>query len=170
MVAELPETNLPVELWDGEIVMSPSLRPSHQEIVANFMLALKQFVAQRKLGKVFVSPLDVVLTQSRVVQPDVFFIATANLGIVGERIVGVPDLACEVISQGSWRRDRVEKKELYAQFGLPEYWIIDPDPQTIEVFTLVKGAYQLHSRAEFDETAKSKLLAGFSVNWRHLTH
>ena len=113
MVAKLPETNMPTELWDGEIIMSPAPRPSHQEIVLNFASVLKHFVTAKKLGKVFVSPIDVVLSQRRVVQPDIIFIAKARFEIVQDCIRGVPDLAVEVISEGSWRRDRVDKKGLY---------------------------------------------------------
>jgi Uma2 family endonuclease len=168
MVAELPETNQPTELWNGEIIMSPAPHPDHQEIVLNFAQRLKEFAAGAKPGKVYVSPVDVVLTQRRVVQPDVLFIAKSRLGIVTDRIDGVPDLVMEVISETSWQRDRIQKKALYEQSGLPEYWIIDPDSETIEVFTLVKGVYQLHSRAAGAQTAKSKLLSGFTISFKHL--
>jgi Uma2 family endonuclease len=168
MVAELPETNQPVELWNGEIIRSPAPDPAHQEIVLNFAQALKVFVSKGMLGKVYVSPVDVVLTQRRVVQPDVLFIAKARLGIVRNCILGVPDLAMEVISERSWQRDRIHKKALYEQAGLPEYWIVDPDSRTIEVFTLVKGLYQLHSRASGKETAESRLLTGFKLPFSKL--
>jgi hypothetical protein len=92
------------------------------------------------LGQVFLSPLDVVLSERRVVQPDVFFVANANQGIIQNRIRGVPDLAVEIISPGSWKRDRVEKKALYEQVGLSEYWIIDPGSRSLEVFALVQGS------------------------------
>jgi Uma2 family endonuclease len=168
MVAKLKETNQPVELWNGEIIMSPAPHPDHQEIVLNFAESLKAFTTKGRLGKVYISPLDVVLTQRRVVQPDVFFISEARLGIIKDYINGVPDLAMEVISEGSWHRDRIEKKALYEQAGLPEYWIVDPDSETIEVFTLDKGVYQLHSRAVSAETAHSKLLEGFGISFKAL--
>lgn len=168
MVAELPETLQPTELWNGEIVMSPAPHPNHQEIVLNFAQRLKDFAGKKNLGKVYVSPVDVVLTQKRVVQPDVLFISKARLGIVKNFIDGVPDLAMEVISETSWQRDRIQKKALYEQCGLPEYWIIDPDSETIEVFALIKGVYQLHSRGVGVQPAKSKLLAGFSLAFRDL--
>jgi Uma2 family endonuclease len=168
MVAELPETHQPLELWNGEIVMSPAPHPSHQEIVLNYAQTLKAFASRHRLGKVYVSPVDVVLTQRRVVQPDVIFIGQARLGIVKTFIDGVPDLAMEVISETSWQRDRIQKKALYEQVGLPEYWIIDPDTQTIEVFALVRGVYQLHSRAQGSETARSGLLRGFKVSFTRL--
>ena len=168
MVAELPETNQPVELWNGEIIMSPAPHPKHQDIVFNFAQRLKEFAVSGKLGKVYVSPVDVVLTQRRVVQPDVLFIAKNRLEIITDRIDGVPDLAMEVISVTSWQRDRIQKKALYEQFGLPEYWIIDPDSETIEVFALIKGVFQLHNRAVGAQVAKSKLLAGFSLAFKEL--
>jgi Uma2 family endonuclease len=168
MVAELPETNLPVELWNGELIMSPAPHPNHQRIVGSFYKILDQFVLQQKLGEVFVSPVDVVITPRRVVQPDVLFIAKARLDIVKQCIEGVPDLAMEVISEHSWQRDRVEKKALYEQAGLPEYWVVDPDTETIEVFALAGGAYQLHSRAIRGQTAQSQLLPGFAISFKEL--
>ena len=75
MCAELAETNLPVELWDGEIIMSPSPKPTHQTLVLALARRLAEFVQSHSLGLAFVAPLDVVLTPRRVVQPDVFFIA-----------------------------------------------------------------------------------------------
>ena len=169
MVTELPETNQPVELWNGEIIMSPAPHPDHQRIVARFWSKLNLFVTPAGLGECFLSPLDVVLTPRRVVQPDVLFIAKARLNIVGSCINGAPELVMEVISAGSWQRDRIEKKALDEQAGVAEYWIIDPDTKAIEVFTLIKGAYQLHSKATDKELAKSKLLAGFKTNFIELT-
>jgi Uma2 family endonuclease len=167
MLAELPETNLPTELWDGEIIMSPTPTPSHQTIVLKFLRALDDFVRDNKAGTVFVSPLDVVLSQQRVVQPDLLFISKANKGIIQDRIRGVPDLVVEVISQ-TWKRDRVEKKALYEQFGVSEYWIVDPESRAIEVFALIKGVYQLHSKGTETTAAKSRLLGGFKISFNEL--
>lgn len=167
MLTELPETNLPVELWDGEIIMSPTPTPSHQTIVLKLVRAFDDFVREKNAGTVFVSPLDVVLSQHRVVQPDVFFISKANSDIIQDRIRGVPDLVVEVISQ-TWKRDRVEKKALYEQFGVSEYWIVDQESRAIEVFALVKGVYQLHSKGTETAAAKSRLLAGFKISFSEL--
>ncbi len=168
MVAELPESNLPMELWDGEIIMSPTPTPSHQRIVLKLTRLLSEHVQAGKLGEVFVSPLDVILTARRVVQPDVFFIAKSRLNLVTDRVRCAPDLAAEVISAGSWKRDRVEKKGLYEQHGVREYWIVDPEAQTIEVFALERGAYKLFSKADLGETASSKLLSGFEITGSQL--
>jgi Uma2 family endonuclease len=168
MVAELPESNLPVELWNGDLVMSPTPNPSHQRIVFNLATLFRDFVVAKKLGEVFLSPLDVILTQRHVVQPDVFFISKARLAHVTDRVRCAPDLAVEVLSPGRRRRDRVDKKALYERFGVREYWIVDPEACTIEVLVLEKGVYRLHALAEQGERAASKLLAGFSVTWLQL--
>lgn len=127
MVAELSATRQPVELWNGEVIMSLSPHPDHQRMVGSFYKKLDRFVEGQELGDVFLSPLDVVLTPRRVVQPDVIFNSKARLGMVKDYIDGFPDLAMEVIPEQSWKRDRIEKKALYEQFGPPEYWIVDSD-------------------------------------------
>ncbi|HXT11844.1 MAG TPA: Uma2 family endonuclease [Candidatus Angelobacter sp.] len=167
MLAELPETNVPTELWDREIVTSPTPTSSHQTIVPKLARALDDFIQDKNAGTVFISPLDVVLSQHRVVQPDVFFVAKANSEIIQDRIRGVPDLVVEVISQ-TWKRDRVDKKALYEQFGVSEYWIVDPESRAIEVFALTRGVYQRHSKGTETTSAKSRLLAGFKISFHEL--
>ncbi len=167
--AESPETNLPTELWDGEIIMSAAPRPVHQRIAARTWKLLDEFVAARKLGEAFISPIDVVMSGRQAVQPDVVFVSTAKESIVQENCIrGVPDLLVEVISEGTWRRDRVDKKALYEQFGVAEYWIIDPDSRLIEIFTLTKGSYQSHARGVGVEKVGSKLLVGLKIRFDQL--
>jgi Uma2 family endonuclease len=168
MVAQLPETNLPTELWDGEIIMSPAPHPDHQRIVARFYKKLDRLVEEQGLGEVLFSPVDVVLTPHRAVQPDVLFVSKLRRDIIQKHLIAVPDLAMEVISEGSWQRDRIEKKALYEQAGLPEYWVVDPDSRSIEVFALINGGYQLHSKGSGAEKVGSKLLAGFEVSFSEL--
>jgi Uma2 family endonuclease len=168
MVAKLPESNLPMELWDGELIKSPTPNPTHQRLVFNLASLFRDFVTAEQIGKVFLSPLDVVLTQRQVVQPDVFFIAKSRLHLVTDRVRCAPDLAVEVLSPGRRRRDRVDKKELYGRFGVREYWIVDPEAHTIEIYTLEKGAFRLHALVEQGETAASKLLSGFKITWSRL--
>lgn len=167
LLAEMGETNEPMELWDGELIISPTPTPKHQTIVLRFATALQAFVDARKAGKVFVSPLDVILTQTRVVQPDVLFISNANMSILQDRIRGAPDLCMETISR-TWRRDRIDKKELYSEFGVKEYWLIDPERRSIEVLELVKGVYQKHVETSDAQPANSKLLPGFAVSFNQL--
>jgi Uma2 family endonuclease len=163
MAAELPESNLPVELWDGELVMSPAPSFKHQEIVDRFHDVLKAWVRKHRLGKTAIAPLDMVLTPTRATQPDVVFISNERLGIIQEQLRGAADLVAEVISPESRRRDRIDKRDLYEQHGVREYWLIDPEAGTVEVLHLESGAYKLAGRWRPGELAPSRLLKGFEV-------
>jgi len=164
LAAELPESNLPTELWDGELVMSPARSFLHQEIVARLYKALDAWVTRHRLGKTGIAPLDMVLTSRRATQPDLVFIANARLGIVKERLMGAADLVVEVLSPGTRRRDRIDKRDLYEQHGVREYWLVDPEARTVEVLSLLAGTYQLAGRWHPGEQAESKILKGFKVS------
>ena len=163
LVAELPETNLPCELWDGEVIMPPAPSFDHQEIVLRYYRRLYAWVSESKLGKVVTGPIDMVLSPHRAFQPDVAFIAQDRLGIIRKAIHGPVDLAVEVISLGNRSRDRIEKRDLYEQYGIKEYWIVDPEAQTVEVLSLENGRYRLLARCTGDQIAESRLLPGFHL-------
>jgi Uma2 family endonuclease len=98
------------------------------------------------------------------VQPDLVFVAAERLDIVTQRAIeGVPDLVVEVLSPSNWLDDRRTKFALYAEIGVREYWIVDPDERTVEVFSLQEGRYALRGRFGPDETLRSDLLPGFEV-------
>ena len=99
---------------------------------------------------------------------DGVFVSAAKEAIIQNCVRGVPDLLVEVISGGSWRRDRIDKKALYEQFGVAEYWIIEPDSRLIEVFALREGTYQLHSSGKGSELVSSQLLPGLAVSFDEL--
>ena len=161
LLAEMPESNQPAELWDGELIMPPSPSFYHQETSDRFHDVLKSWVRAHQLGKTAVAPMDMVLTPHRATQPDVLFIAKDRLGIIQDRVRGAADLVVEVISPDSRRRDRIDKRDLYEQHGVREYWLIDPEAQTVEVLFLDAGQYRLVGRWRPGQQAKSRLLEGF---------
>ena len=163
LVAEMPESNQPCELWDGELIMSPAPSFRHQDIVLRFAHKLYDWVSGHKLGKVVTAPIDMVLSPRRATQPDVVFISRERLSIIGRAIEGPVDLALEVISLGGRDRDRILKRDLYEQYGIKEYWLIDPEAQTVEVLHLEQGHYKLHMRCTAGQTASSLLLSGFEI-------
>jgi len=163
LTAELPESNLPTELWDGELTVAPAPSFQHQEISLRFYKLLDAWVGRKRCGKVVAAPVDMVLTSRRSVQPDVLFVSTEQLGIIKENVRGAADLVAEVLSPGTRRRDRFDKRDLYEQHGIREYWIIDPEAQTVEVLSLEAGEYKLAGRWRERETARSRLLEGFAV-------
>jgi Uma2 family endonuclease len=163
LVAELPETNRPCELWDGELRMSPAPSFQHQKIAFRFGRFLDDWINGRDLGEVALAPVDMVLSPHRVLQPDIVFVARDRLNIVEGAIQGAADLVAEVVSLGGRTRDRIQKRDLYEQHGVKEYWIIDPEARTVEVLFLEPTGYRLAGIARGSETARSMLLDGFTV-------
>ena len=163
LCAELPESNQPCELHDGELLMAPAPSFRHQEIVLRLFGVLQEWVTQRKLGKAAAAPLDMVLSPHQVTQPDVLFIAQDRLSMIQRVVMGPADLVMEVVSLGGRNRDRIEKRDLYEQYGVQEYWIIDPEPKTVEVLFLERSRYELVTRAGPGQLAQSRLLPGFKV-------
>src|SRR5256885_6170634 len=153
------------EIIDGNLLMAPEPDTWHQSWVGALFIILDRHVRSQYLGKVFLSPVDVVLNSENSVQPDLVFISTANLSIVQRRgIFGTPDLLVEMVSVFSMRRDRYDKKELYARFGVKEYWIGDPANKTLEILTLKAGRYELHCCAEEKGKLASLVLTGLEFD------
>ena len=122
------------ELLKGELVMSPSPKEIHQHISGILYLAIGAFVRERSLGKVYFAPFDVVLSDTNVVQPDLLFVSNERAGIITQdNVQGAPDLVVEILSPATAERDRTLKLDLYAQYGVKEYWIVDPDAETSTV-------------------------------------
>jgi Uma2 family endonuclease len=157
------------EIIGGKAFISPSPELFHQRWVLRLVKVLERHVAAHQLGEVLVAPIDVVLDRDNVVQPDLVFVSTANAGLLERRgIMGAPDLVVEVISPGSLRRDRYDKRELYARFGVKEYWLADVANHSLEVLTLQKEGYQLSSCATGEGKIHSTLLPGFELDLAQL--
>jgi len=161
----LPEDGWIYEVIEGELYMSPAPRPRHQKSSGKLFAQLDYFCTKHDLGEVYDAPIDVILPgRANPVQPDVLFIAKRRLRIIKEeRIEGAPDLVVEVLSPWNWTTDRRKKFQIYAQAGVREYWIVDPEARTIEVFTLKRSAYELVDKYKSGDTVSSKLLPGFKV-------
>ncbi len=137
------------EIIGGNLLMAPAPDTWHQDWSRKLFRLIDRFVTKNNLGEVFYAPIDIVLNEENTVQPDIVFIATPNLQIIQRRaIFGVPELLVELVSPSSVRRDRYDKKALYARFGVKEYWIGDPANKALEILTLREGRYELHCCAE----------------------
>ncbi len=126
------------ELLHGDLYMVPAPTTQHQRISRRLLHILDQHINSKGLGEVFYSPVDVILGQGdarEVAQPDIVFIAAARHDIIKlHGIEGAPDLAVEILSPGTEERDRGYKLKMYARYGVREYWIVDPEAQTVEVY------------------------------------
>jgi Uma2 family endonuclease len=129
------------EVIDGELYVTPSPGMNHQRIVTDLVTLLNVFVQSHALGRVFVSPLDVLFGEGDYVEPDILFVRTGRARIITERgVEGAPDLVVEVLSPSTRGRDRSIKLERYRHFGVGEYWIVDPEQSTVEVWKLAAPA------------------------------
>jgi Uma2 family endonuclease len=161
----LPESVLPTEYINGEIIMAPTPTVTHQTVLRNIFRAVDGFVQRNVLGNVLFSPLDIVLPTSEVVQPDLFFFTTKEWEQIGspKRIQGVPSLAMEILSPGSVKHDTITKRKLYEQNKVREYWIVGPEAVTIAQLVLRGEHYELTELAESD-LIKSEVLTDFEMN------
>lgn len=131
--ARFPDDGRRFELIEGEAFMVPSPDVGHQDLVLGIALQISRYLAQHGGGRVFIAPLDVVLSDLNVVQPDVIFVAEDRLGVIrDENIRGAPTWLIEVVSDAV--RDQKVKRDIYMQSGVDEYWAVVRDPASIEVF------------------------------------
>jgi len=141
--AALPDDGRRYELHEGELSVTPSPGLRHQATLRNLLVILHDHVRDRGLGEVLPAPMDCILDNFTVVQPDIVFVETARRSIMGERgIEGAPTLAVEVISPSTGAIDRRRKLQLYARYAVPYYWIVDPPARTIEAHALAHGRYE----------------------------
>jgi Uma2 family endonuclease len=159
----LPE-GTPCQLITGKIIMTPSPIPLHQSIAGRLYVQLFKYAEKNNLGQVFIAPLDVSFNEKDIFQPDVFFIRKDNLSIIGEKMIeGVPDLVVEVLSPSSAYHDLRTKFRVYEQSGVQEYWIVDLERKSVEVFSNSGKKFQLEQEVEGEGPVESLLLSGFSV-------
>ncbi|MHB1757363.1 MAG: Uma2 family endonuclease [Leptospirillum sp.] len=154
------------EIIEGELFMTPSPNSKHQEISGNLFAVIWTHLRSNPFGKVFAAPYDVVFSQDplQVTEPDLVFVSKAHASIITEKnIQGVPDLLIEILSPGTAATDRRVKRALYERFGVPEYWIVDPEAEAVQVFRLSNGRYGIGLEFRKEDALDSHLLPGLSI-------
>ncbi len=145
----LPADGRRYELHEGELSVTPAPSPRHQEISGNLFIALSDHVKRLGRGKAFYAPIDCILSDTTIVQPDLVYLATDRMAAIsGRGIEGPPTLVIEILSPSTTQIDRSVKFQLYARYGVPYCWIVDPDARTIEAHDLAGNAYELTGRME----------------------
>jgi len=151
----MPDDGRRHELLEGDLLVSPSPTPRHQRVVGHLLGLLLQ-LQEAGRGEVYPAPLDVVFDQHTVFEPDVLFIRTERLGIVTDRNVsGAPDLVVEVLSDSTRDVDLGPKLHAYSRYGVAEYWVVDPNANTVQVFRregnacVEKGTFGLGDELDF---------------------
>jgi len=166
MYANMEDDGRRYEISNGMLeLMSPAPTPTHQSVVNE--LQYKFNVSCRNDYIIYSSPIDVILSATEVRQPDLIMIHRSRVEIIGSKgINGAPDLVVEITSKHSRRRDKVQKRIVYAKYGVPEYWIVDLSNFTLEQYVLDGQRYELADLYAEDEIIRSKVVpcASFSMN------
>src|SRR5258706_4210453 len=157
-----PEDNRRREIIDGELIVSPSPLADHQRVLRKLVNIVENFLLANPIGEMFFAPLDTILAQQQVLQPDLLYVSNERASIVSRWVYGAPDLAVEILSETSRRRDEVRKLELYEQFGVQGYWIVDPEADHLTVYRLANGRYG--DGIVIRETLTTPLLSGLEIN------
>jgi len=131
----LPDDRMRHEIIDGEHYVTPSPNLRHQVIVGNLYLVMATYLETHPLGRIFLSPLDVIFTEFDVVEPDLLYVShDRDDALTGTHVRGVPELVIEIASKGTRRRDETIKRRLYERVGVSEYWLVDPKVDVVRVY------------------------------------
>ncbi len=157
----LPE-GAPYQLIEGELIMTPAPNPRHQFISGNLFEKIRQFT--RGLGVVFYSPVDIYLSEENAFQPDIVFISGERRHIIKEDgIYGAPELVIEILSPSTAYYDIKKKFRVYEKSGVREYWIVDPEMNTVEIYFNEDGHFSLKAKLENKGEIESFILKGLRL-------
>ena len=139
----LPDDLKRYELICGGLIATPAPLVVHQYIVGHLLAELFRHVEDNALGAVFPSLTAVRFSLYDVVKPDLMFVAREQWSRLKENYIdGPPDLIVEVLGDNTRRLDRIQKHALYANHGVPEYWLVDPDTRSLVALALTDGKYE----------------------------
>jgi len=169
----LPDDGKRHELIDGVHYVTPSPRIPHQVLVGRIFVAIANFLAvHQHLGRVFLSPVDVVMSEHDLVVPDLLFVTRDQQSILTDaNVQGVPALVVEVLSPSTRRRDEGIKRKLFDQKGVREYWVVDPKAMRVSICRRAEdGSFPIVTtlEASIDDQLSSPLLPAFSLSMREL--
>ena len=144
----LPDDGKRYEIHDGELSVTPAPTSDHQIVSVRLLTALDRHVGARSLGLVLHAPLDVILSDTAgdttIVQPDIVYLDRERLPALHRRgVEGPPTLVIEILSPTTAATDRGRKREVYARYGVPNFWLVDADVRVIEAYVLRGGEYTL---------------------------
>ena len=169
---QLPEEeNYYYEILDGVLIREPAPTKLHQRVSARLQRLLQDYFWERDPeAEIFNAPIDLTLSDTNVVQPDLVY-APDDSDVDEQRINVIPELVVEIISPSTLKKDRVDKLRIYSRQGVPHYWIVDPLAQTLEAFILSGSRqYVIASSATgaevFTHPSYPRLTIELEVLWR----
>jgi Uma2 family endonuclease len=155
------------ELIDGEHYVTPSPNRKHQAIVWNLAGMIAPYLESHSVGRAFVAPFDVIFSEFDVVEPDLLFISAARQAdiLTTKHVRGAPNLVVEIASRSTRSRDETLKRKLYERFGVEEYWVMEPDTDTVVVYKHDGESYQRDAEltGARGDTLTTSLLPGLQL-------
>lgn len=163
----VPNNGKLLQLIEGNFIIAPAPNLKHQEVSRNIEIEIVRYLEKNPIGKIFYAPVDYYIDAYNVVQPDLVYISKEKYNILFEKgIRNTPDLIIEIISAGTEKTDRELKKDLYWRAGVKEYWIVDLETESIEVYKIEANRYKLDKiyRKANSDKIKTDILPGFEIN------
>lgn len=163
-----------VELYDGNLREMPSPTLSHQQYIGQLIMTLQPWVQQHQMGRVYVSPVDLYISETKCYIPDLMFVRRERYATErieredGACVLAPPDLVVEILSPSSLRYDRILKSNIYAAFGVRHYWHIDPEAAALQAFVLDNGRYAIEASLMDDDVFTPSLFPGLQIPLREL--
>ena len=160
----LPDDDLRHEIIGGDHYVTASPATRHQRISGRLFVAIQKYLDTNPIGEVFHAPVDVVMSSHDVVVPDLVFVSHAHAHLVTPKnLQGAPSLAIEILSPSTRPRDESLKRDLYERVGVEEYWLVDPDRNTLTVFRRQGTRFLLPQPFAASATVSTPLLPGFEM-------
>jgi Uma2 family endonuclease len=162
-----PDDGMRHELIDGEHYVTPSPNSKHQIVLGNLHLLIGHWLREHRIGRVLLSPLDVVFTTFDVVEPDMLYLSNERAAQVlkSKNVQGVPELLIEIGSPSTRKRDETIKRRLYERSGVSEYWVVDPELDRVRVYRAGEGGFEkpIELSLEAGDVLRTSLLPGLDL-------
>lgn len=159
----LPDSTRLLELRDGRLGVIEMPTDLHQRILGQLFGFIWQYLRRTRIGVVRSAGIRVRLRPGLIREPDIVFVTNAHADRMGEQVWAPPDLVVEIHSAGTRETDRVDKFREYAEAGIAEYWMVEPETETVEVYELRAGAYALRGAFRPGDTLTSGQLPGLDL-------
>jgi len=162
---ELPEDGPRYQLIQGELFMAPAPNRFHQHISGNIEYALRRYLEDHPIGLLYDAPFDVTLTDINVFQPDILFVSNERKSLFDQHgLEGPPDLVIEILSPGTAKLDLDPKRKVYAQTGVQELWIVDPQVPEFRLFRLQENAESPFATLQAGAFLESPIFPGLQLD------
>ena len=160
----LPEGPPYFQLLDGDLYKSPSPRRYHQKLIVRLVGILQAYLEMHPVGEIYVAPSDVVFTRDTILNPDIYFVSRERAGILTEQgAEGAPDLVVEVLSPSTAKLDVGRKREVYAECGVREMWVVSPKTRAVEIYRFAERADEPMAIVEAGSALASPLFPELSI-------